>query len=82
MLDPRKCSRGVLNIPPRRSTFHQNNSALRNTAEATGSKPFAVWLQLISGGDAVNLLVAFYDIHGRKKEMLYFYSVPDTTQDI
>jgi hypothetical protein len=26
-------------------------------------------------------LVAFYDIHGRKREVLFFYSVPDTTRD-
>jgi hypothetical protein len=25
--------------------------------------------------------VAFYDIHGRKKEVLFFYFVPDTTRD-
>jgi hypothetical protein len=26
-------------------------------------------------------LVAFYDIHGRKREVLFFYFVPDTTRD-
>jgi hypothetical protein len=26
-------------------------------------------------------LVSFYDIHGRKREVLFFYSVPDTTRD-
>jgi hypothetical protein len=31
---------------------------------------------------AVNLLDAFYDIHGRKRELLFFYFVPDTTRDI
>jgi hypothetical protein len=30
---------------------------------------------------AVNLLVAFYDIYGSKRELLFF-SVPDTTRDI
>jgi hypothetical protein len=30
---------------------------------------------------AVNPLVAFYDIHGRKGEVLFFCSVPDTTRD-
>jgi hypothetical protein len=29
----------------------------------TGGKPIAVWLLSISGGDAVNTLVAFYDTH-------------------
>jgi hypothetical protein len=28
------------------------------------------------------LLVAFYDIHGRKREVLFFCSVPDTTRDL
>jgi hypothetical protein len=33
-----------------------------NTADVKGGKPIAVWLQPISGGYAVNSLVAFYDI--------------------
>jgi hypothetical protein len=36
----------------------------------------------LSGVSAVNPLVAFYDIHGRKKQVLFFYFVPDTTRDI
>jgi hypothetical protein len=43
--------------------------------------PIAVWLQSISGGNAVNPLVAFYDIHGRKREVLFFCSVLDITRD-
>jgi hypothetical protein len=31
--------------------------------------------------NTVNSLVAFYDIQGRKGEVLFFYSVPDTTRD-
>jgi hypothetical protein len=31
---------------------------------------------------AINPLVAFYDIHGRKREVLFFYFVPDTTRDL
>jgi hypothetical protein len=54
---------------------------MMNTADVTGGKPIAVRLQSISDGDAVNPLVAFYDIHGRKREVLFFYSVPDTTRD-
>jgi hypothetical protein len=38
--------------------------------------------QLISGVSAINPLVAFYDIHGRKREVLFFYFVPNTTRDI
>jgi hypothetical protein len=51
------------------------------TADAIGGKPIAVLLQSVSGGSAIYPLVAFYDIHGRKREMLFFYFVPDTTRD-
>jgi hypothetical protein len=46
----------------------------------TGGKPIAVLLQSISGLNAINPLVAFYDIHGGKIEVLFFYFVPDTTR--
>jgi hypothetical protein len=46
----------------------------------TGGKPIGVLLQSISGVSAINPLVAFYDIHGGKKEVLFFYFVPDTTR--
>jgi hypothetical protein len=39
----------------------------------TGGKPIAVLLQSISGVTALNPLVAFYDIHGGKREVLFFY---------
>jgi hypothetical protein len=29
----------------------------------------------------INPLVAFYDIHGGKREVIFFYFVPDTTRD-
>jgi hypothetical protein len=54
---------------------------MRNTADVTGGKPIAVLLQSISGVSAINLLVAFYDIHGGKREVLFFYFLPDTTRD-
>jgi hypothetical protein len=50
---------------------------MRYTADVTGGKPL---LQSISGASAINPLVAFYDIHGGKKELLFFYFVPDTTR--
>jgi hypothetical protein len=53
---------------------------MRNTADLTGGKPIAVLLQSISGVSAINPLVAFYDIHGGKTEVLFFYFVPDTTR--
>jgi hypothetical protein len=43
--------------------------------------PIAVLLQSISDVSAMNPLVAFYDIHGGKREVLFFYFVPDTTRD-
>jgi hypothetical protein len=48
----------------------------------TGGKPIAVLLQSISRVSAINPLVAFYDIHGGKREALFFYFVPDTTRDV
>jgi hypothetical protein len=55
---------------------------MRNTADVTGGKPIAVLLQSISGVSAINPLVAFYDIHGGKREVLFIYFVPDTTRDL
>jgi hypothetical protein len=54
---------------------------MRNTADVTGGKPIAVFLQSISGVSAINLLVTFYDIHGGRREVLFFYFVLDTTRD-
>jgi hypothetical protein len=42
----------------------------------------AILLQSISGVSAINPLVAFYDIHGGKREALFFYFVPGTTRDV
>jgi hypothetical protein len=55
---------------------------MRNTADVTGGKPIAVLLQSISGVSAINTLVAFYNIHGGKREVLFLYFVPDTTRDL
>jgi hypothetical protein len=44
---------------------------MKNTADVTD----------ILGVSAINPLVAFYDIHGGKREVLFFYFVPDTTRD-
>jgi hypothetical protein len=59
---------------------------MRNTADVTGGKPIAVLFQSISGVSAIDPLVAFYDIHGgkreRKREKRFFYFVPDTTRDL
>jgi hypothetical protein len=55
---------------------------MKNAADVTGGKPIAVLLQSISGVSAINPLVAFNDIHGGKREALFFYFVPGTTRDI
>jgi hypothetical protein len=53
---------------------------MRNSEDMTGGKRMAVLLQSISDVSAVNPLVAFYDIHGGKREVfILFYFVPDTT---
>jgi hypothetical protein len=55
---------------------------MRNTADVAGGKVIAVQSQFISDVSAVNPLVAFYDIHVRKEEVLFFFSVPDITRDV
>jgi hypothetical protein len=62
-------------------TFCQNYFAMRTTADVSDSDPIAVRLKSISGVSAIIHLVAFYDIHGRKGKVLFFYSVPVTTRD-
>jgi hypothetical protein len=54
---------------------------MKDTADVTGGKPIADLLQYISDVSAINPIVAFYDIHGRKREVIFFYFVPDTTRD-
>jgi hypothetical protein len=54
---------------------------MRNTVDVTGGKPIAVLLQFISGVSAINRLIAFYDIHGGKRVVLFVYFFPDTTRD-
>jgi hypothetical protein len=51
---------------------------MRNTLDVTGGKPVAA---AHSGMSAVNPLIAFYDIHGRLGEVLFYSFVPDTTRD-
>jgi hypothetical protein len=52
---------------------------MKNTEDLAGGKLIAVLLQAISGVSAINPLVTFYDIHGGKREVIFFYFVPDTT---
>jgi hypothetical protein len=55
---------------------------MKNTADVTGGKPIAVLLQSITGVSDINPLVTFYDMHGGKREVLFFYFVPDTIRDL
>jgi hypothetical protein len=77
-----KGSKDISDISPRRPHFTKKNEASTNTADVTGGKSIAVRLQSISGMSAVHPFVAFYDIHGRKREVVFFCSVPDTTRDL
>jgi hypothetical protein len=54
------------------ATFYHNDFAMRNTADATGGKPIAVGLQSICVS-AINILVAIYEIHGRKGQALFYF---------
>jgi hypothetical protein len=73
--------KGVAVVPQifLRDTHVLPKLAMSNSADVTGGKPVAV-LQSISGVSAINPIVAFYDIHGGKRE-LFTYFVPDTTRD-
>jgi hypothetical protein len=54
---------------------------MRNSTDVTCGKPIAVLWKSISGVSAINPLVTFFDIRGGKREVLFFYFVPDTTRD-
>jgi hypothetical protein len=45
------------------------------STDVTGGKPVAVRSQSVSDVSSVNLLVAIYDFHGTKGEVLFFSSV-------
>jgi hypothetical protein len=55
---------------------------MRRTANVAGGKTITVRLQAFSGVTAVDPVVAFYDVHGRKREVFFYSSVPDTTRDV
>jgi hypothetical protein len=46
---------------------------MRNNANVKGGKPITVSSLTISGVSAVNPLVAFYDIHGRRRELFFLF---------
>jgi hypothetical protein len=52
---------------------------MKNTADVTGGTPIAVDHSLSI--KLAILIVSFYDIHGRKREVLFFYFVLYTTRD-
>jgi hypothetical protein len=52
---------------------------MSSTADVTGGKPIAICSQSVLG--AINHLVAFYDIYGRKGEVLLFCPGHHTRRD-
>jgi hypothetical protein len=72
-LYPRRGQQRHLRHSSETPTLHQNYLAMRNTADVTSGKPAAVLLQSISGVCAINPLVAFYDIYGKKREVLFLF---------
>jgi hypothetical protein len=72
-LYPRRGSRDI-------SVFLRDTHVLPKYVSYEKHCRHAVLLQSISGISAINPLVAFYDIHGGKREVLCFYFVPDTTR--
>jgi hypothetical protein len=46
---------------------------MKTSVDVTGGKPIAVLLQSISGVNAINPLVACYDINGGKREVLLLF---------
>jgi hypothetical protein len=69
-LDHRMGSRAVSDILPRYSRF-----TTKNTADVTVSPSPSDYS--LSQLGMLLILAAFYDIHGRKREVLFFCSVPD-----
>jgi hypothetical protein len=48
---------------------------MSNTSDVIDGKPIAI------RSESINPTVPFYDVHGRKRDVLFFYFVPDTTRD-
>jgi hypothetical protein len=53
---------------------------MRYTRDVTGGESFAISSQSTLGVSAINPLVAFNDVYGKKREVLFFYFVPGTTR--
>jgi hypothetical protein len=66
---------GISDIPSRRITKITQLRGTLHTWQVISPS------QSISGVNAIDPLVAFYDIHGRKREVLFLYYVPKTTRD-
>jgi hypothetical protein len=72
-LYPQRGSRGVSAYSSETPTFYQIYLAMSNTGDVTGGEPIAVCSQSISGVSADNPLVAFYDIHERKRGTILLF---------
>jgi hypothetical protein len=71
-LDLRRCNRSISGVSPRRSRFIKITLLWGIQWAWQVVSPS----QSISGVSAVKPLVVFYDNHGRKRELLFFYHVP------
>jgi hypothetical protein len=60
-----------LRCPSETPTFYQNYLAMSNTSDVKGGERSPS-----QGVNAIYPLVAFYDIHGRKRDVLFFYFIP------
>jgi hypothetical protein len=76
----RRGSRGISNIPPRHPRFTKIRKLWGTLQTWQGVSPSPSYCSL-SQVSANNPLVAFYDIHGGKTEVLFFYFVPDTPRE-
>jgi hypothetical protein len=62
--------------------MYMYDSTINSTSDTLDFVPLLFHVISANNGvSAINHLVAFYDIHARKREVLFFYSVPDTTRD-
>jgi hypothetical protein len=48
-----------------------------NISDMAGGKPMAISTQTITGVSAVNPVVAFYDIHWKNRDLMFFFLCPE-----
>jgi hypothetical protein len=75
---PKRIDRRIKNLFLERSTIYlildTPHTAHCTLLDVTGGKPIGVLLQSILSVSAINPLVAFYEIHGGKREVLLYHN--------